>query len=191
MSRFCTNCGATLADDAVFCTECGASVSAGVPLTPAEPETAPGPEVSPVIPAAQYTPDQPEPIFTPQPEQIRPAEKAEAGKKAEPAAPEKRSKEISTAGYFWLMFLFYIPVIGLLAELVFAFLIKNKNLRNYARANLIWVIVGLVVALILYVTARILFAKSGTDINWDAIVEQFRPVLPQSFIDTVIPSVIF
>ena len=25
MSKFCTNCGATLSDDAVFCTSCGTS----------------------------------------------------------------------------------------------------------------------------------------------------------------------
>jgi len=47
MPRFCTSCGAEVAESAVFCPACGKSVPAGASATtPGSPATAPGPAVS-------------------------------------------------------------------------------------------------------------------------------------------------
>ncbi|MBR5981604.1 MAG: hypothetical protein IK035_06300, partial [Firmicutes bacterium] len=87
-------------------------------------------------------------------------------------APEMRSKEISTAGYFWLMLLFAIPVIGLIALLIFAFAVKNKNLRNLARAFLIWIIVALVLSVIAFILMKIF------GVNLSSVMESIQNVIP-------------
>jgi|GEM_PF-624542 len=77
---------------------------------------------------------------------------------------------MSTAGFFWLMFLYAIPVVGFIACLIMAFASKNASRRNYSRAVLIWVLVGLIVAVFLGIVGWI-FSKSlaanlsGTEIN--------------------------
>ncbi len=77
---------------------------------------------------------------------------------------------MSTAGFFWLMFLYAIPVVGFIACLIMAFASKNASRRNYSRAVLIWALVGLIVAVLLGIVGWI-FSKSlaanlsGTEIN--------------------------
>ena len=146
MSKLCTNCGAALDDDAVFCPECGTRTDA-----------APAPEEKPAAEAPAPAPA-PAPGPAPQP--------------APGPAPETRSKEISTAGYFWLMLLFAIPVIGLIALLIFAFAVKNKNLRNFARAILIWIIVALVLSVIAFILMKIF----GVDLS--SVIESIENVIP-------------
>ena len=145
MSKLCTNCGAALDDDAVFCPECGTRTDAAPTPEAAAPE------------AAAPAPD-PAPAPAPQP--------------APGPAPEMRSKEISTAGYFWLMLLFAIPVIGLIALLIFAFAVKNKNLRNLARAFLIWIIVALVLSVIAFILMKIF------GVNLSSVMESIQNVIP-------------
>ena len=47
------------------------------------------------------------------------------------------------------MILFAVPVIGFIACIIMAFAAKNKNIRNYARATLIWMIIAFVLLAIL------------------------------------------
>ena len=57
---------------------------------------------------------------------------------------------ISTAGYVGLGILFALPVIGMIACLIMAFAAKNLNCRNYARAGLIFVLVGIALTIITF-----------------------------------------
>ena len=50
---------------------------------------------------------------------------------------------VSVGLYFGMMFLFSIPIIGWLICLIVAFVPKRQSLKNYARATLIWLIIGL------------------------------------------------
>lgn len=89
----------------------------------------------------------------------RAAEKA--AKKAAPAAaaaPAAGAKPLSTAGYFFLMLLFAIPVLGWLIAIVVALAAKNSNLKSFARATLTWLLIGLIL-LILAAIAVLLFSQ--------------------------------
>ena len=174
MSKFCTNCGATLEDDAVFCPECGTRFDS----VPTAEEAAPAPEVRP----------EPQETVRPQPEAVRPEQVQYTAPPApapepEPApapdeVPVQRSKEISTAGYFWLMLLFAIPGIGFIAMLIFAFAVKNKNLRNFARAHVVWIIVALIVAILLWIVLKVALKVTGTEIDWEGLFENLKTAFP-------------
>ena len=58
----------------------------------------------------------------------------------------KRVKPLSTAAYFWLMFLFAVPLIGFIVCLIMAFAAKNENRKHFARSILIWILVGLIIS---------------------------------------------
>lgn len=181
MSKICANCGAALEDDAVFCPECGTRFG----TVPAANE-APAPEVRPEPQedaVSEPAGPGPEPV-RPQPDTVRPeqvwqtAPPAPAPLPVPAAEPEKRSKEISTAGYFWLMLLFAVPVVGFIAMLIFAGAVKNKNLRNFARAHVVWVIVALITAIALWIVARIALKAAGTAIDWQGIFDSIRNAFP-------------
>ena len=186
MSKFCTNCGATLEDDAVFCPECGARFGVAPDAageTPAEEfrpeaqETA-APEPMPAKPQPDPEPERPRPESV-RPEQVRQtAPPAPAPLPAASAAPEPRSKEISTAGYFWLILLFAIPVVGFIAILIFAFAVKNRNLRNFGRAHLVWIVVALIALVLLWIALQVILKVTGAEIDWQGIFDNFRNIFP-------------
>ncbi len=181
MSKFCTNCGAPLEDDAVFCPECGTrfDTSPAAEETPApeiRPEPQEGVKPEPAAPEPEAVKPQPETV---KPEQVRQtAPPAPAPAPVPAAEPEKRSKEISTAGYFWLMLLFAVPVVGFIAMLIFACAVKNKNLRNFARAHVVWVIVVLIIAIALWILARVALKAAGVVIDWQALFDNIRNAFP-------------
>lgn len=119
MAKFCTSCGSPLTEGVAFCTQCGAKAEAA-PVPAPQPQSRPAPAPSP---APQI---QPQPPVAP--------------------APEPVSKPVSTLGFFGMMLLFALPVVGWLACILMAFLPRNKNIRSFARATLIWLLIGLILA---------------------------------------------
>lgn len=119
MAKFCTECGAKLSEGATFCTECGAKVPADKkPGTEAPPQSAPQPA-------------------------YQPRQTCTAPVSAPPAA-----QPISTAYYFLMMLVFAIPVVGLIVCLVTAFAGEDASRKNFSRAALIWIVIGVVISII-------------------------------------------
>ena len=197
MERFCTNCGAPLEEDALFCSECGekilpageipdtnfvAAAAAAVPAAAAQPVVQPDPQPAPQpaadpfeLPQAEARPQtdyQNQYQSQPKPEPFVPQE-TEYGTITTAAA--SRSPEVKSSTYFWLMLLFAIPVVGLIAMLVMAFATKNKNIRHWCRAMLIWILIGLIVFGVLFLVAVIALKSTGATIDlgkiWDAILQ--------------------
>ena len=50
--------------------------------------------------------------------------------------------------FFWLLLLFSIPFFGFIASIVFSCAPRNKSLKNFSRAVLIWYIIGIVIAVV-------------------------------------------
>ena len=194
MAKFCTGCGKEIAYGVAFCTECGTKAPADTPQEVQRPQEtaaeqtaqAPGARTSappaPEAPGEQAAPAQT--TFTPPP-QTEPARRQQTYTQSayQSPAPAQESKVVSTGAFFGLIFLFAIPVIGWLACLIMAFAPKNKNIKHYARAMLIWLIIGLVFAVIGYFVFRWLGgalldyinqATDGAFGEWGDIFEQFK-----------------
>ena len=157
MSKFCTNCGATLDDDKKFCTECGASVNeapagaAPTPPPPPPPQAPPQPQAAPVYAQAATA-------TMPPPQSAYQQATAYGGD----MAPGKGSKyePITTKGFIGIMLLMCIPVVGQILMIIWALGGCRKiNKRNLARASLIMMVVALVTSLILGLVLKSLFGK--------------------------------
>ena len=212
MANYCTNCGKEIAEGVAFCTECGTPAPKDAPQqTPAAPETAnaqaeAAPANTPTCkncgtplkdgvafctecgtprngepvsePVKTAAPPPPPPTYTPPVQSNTPPVQTTA-------APEPASKVVSTGAFFGLQFLFAIPVIGWLACIIMAFAPKNKNIKHYARAMLIWLIIGLVVAVALFFLFKwiggvlmdyINQATDGAFGDWGEFFEQFKEI---------------
>ena len=136
----CPKCGAALLPGALFCTECGTKLTEEQKQTeerktaqPQEQKTAPKAQ----SPAYSYIP----PVI-----QGDPAENVPVG----------------VGTYFWLTVLFSIPVIGLLACLLVSFVPRRKSLKNFGRASLIRLLLGILLLGIMLLTFRLLLPKAKT-----------------------------
>ncbi len=137
MAKFCTGCGKELADGLMFCTDCGTKVPEGTSSQadavkeeiPAKAEVI----KEPVIVQAQPVQQQPKQI-------IQPTENHSA----------------STAHFFWMMLVYSLPLIGWLICIIMAFAPKNESKKHFARAILIWCIVGIVISIITLIIMSVL-----------------------------------
>ena len=58
-------------------------------------------------------------------------------------------KPISPWGYIGYEILYAIPVVGLVLAIIFSITSKNKNLKNFAKAQLIMIVIGIVLFFVL------------------------------------------
>ncbi|MBQ6795767.1 MAG: zinc ribbon domain-containing protein [Clostridia bacterium] len=122
MAKFCTGCGMELTDGLMFCTGCGTKVPEGVPTEEKvvkEPVT------------VQAQPEQ-------QQQYIPPMQ----------ALQQAENHSASTAHFFWMMLVYALPLIGWFICIIMAFAPKNESKKHFARAILIWGIVGIVISII-------------------------------------------
>ena len=120
----CPSCGAEISPDAAFCTECGTKIAAA-PTAPAPAKKEP--ERKPETPPAQKPPQTQGGYVPPQ-----------------QTAPSVPADVVGVGAYFWLTVLYHIPFLGWLVCLVMCFAPRNRNLKNFSRATLIRMIIGLI-----------------------------------------------
>ncbi len=185
MSRFCTNCGKEIADGIAFCTECGTPAPAEKPKLPDEktPENPPSAGGD----APMWKP--PEATPTQQPYQPQPQQTYQQPVYAPPAVMQDvkpkggRYGVVGTGAFFGLMLLFAIPVVGWIACIVMAFASKNENIKHFARAMLIWLLIAAVLCAAMYflfawlgnlLKDLINEATGGQFGDWKDLFEQFQ-----------------
>ena len=152
MSRFCTNCGATLEDDKKFCTECGTPVNAAEDAQEAAPFPPSVPQAQAAVPEQPRTPAMQQTIY---------------GGDA-PPPPGSKYEPITTGGFIGIMLLMCIPVVGQILMIVWACGgCRKVNKRSLARASLIMMVVMLVISFLIGLALKSLF---GTVV--DAIEEE-------------------
>ena len=122
---FCPKCGNNVPESTKFCPTCGALLAGEAQQAPAaEPQPQPQP---------QYQPQQP--VY-----QAAPAD-------SNPAA-------LKVSQFFWLDFLTSIPLVGFILTLVWGFGGDvNENKRNYCRAKLVWLLIGIALAILFAIIA--------------------------------------
>lgn len=138
MAKLCTNCGREIAEGVAFCTECGtkapAEAAATTEIKNEPPKTAP-------LKQTNTPPIQPQPAYQ------QPAPAVDA-------PPAGKYGVVGTGYFFGMMFLYAIPVIGWLVCLITTLAAKNENKKHFAKAMLIWLIIGLVLAVVGYFVFR-------------------------------------
>ena len=141
MAKFCTGCGMELTDGLMFCTGCGTKVPEGAPAeAPAVKEEIPAEEKvvkEPVMVQAQ--PEQQQQYIPPQQTAYTPPMQA---------LQQAENHSASTAHFFWMMLVYALPLIGWIICIIMAFAPKNESKKHFARAILIWGIVGIVISII-------------------------------------------
>lgn len=70
-----------------------------------------------------------------------------------------RNAILSTGAYVGGMILYNIPVVGWLICLVTVFAAKNQNRRNFARATLIFILIGIILSVALFFVFRFFSAS--------------------------------
>ena len=163
-------------ESAQFCTECGAKfeaevkeeVSAAVSAPVETPVAAPPPAVAP---PPVTTPPPVTPPVTPSP----PVQQVYQPPKQQSFTSQQTpqiSKTVGTGAYFGLVFLFAIPLIGFIVCIIMTFAAKNKNIKNFAKATLIWLIIGAVLSGVLF-GIGVLLTNTLLDFINDAVGNNF------------------
>ena len=126
----CTSCGAVLPDGTSFCTSCGAKV---ITQTPVQPAPAPAPVQQYAAPAPVQ-----QPVYQAPPVQ-----------QVVYAQPMPDTTPLSPWAYILYMLLFSVPILNIIMILIFSFgKSTNMNLKNFAKAYLIIMVVGLIFGVI-------------------------------------------
>ena len=136
---FCTACGSNIPDGINFCTECGKSMGVSASSSSSVEK----------ISQTQQTPSRPQPVPPPQ-TMTQPGPQGEA-----PPISGSRYAVMSVGAYIGYSLLFSLPVIGWIICLVMAFTSKNLNKRNFAKAILIFMVIGFVTSIILFFLFRL------------------------------------
>lgn len=137
MAKFCSNCGNEITGSETFCTECGTPVTSNETKT-LQTETDTKQESKAPQESAQ-------PTYTASPSTVY---------RSQPLPLSEKSGIIGTGYFFGMMFLYSIPVVGWLVCIITAFVPKNETKKNFAKAMLIWLIIGLVLSVIGYFIVR-------------------------------------
>lgn len=140
MAVICATCGHALPAGQAFCAECGAPAPAPAaagfaPPPPTQERFAPQPPA-----AGSYVPPPPAQEMYAPPRQSAPA----------PSLAAPPAGKVSTGYYFGMMLLYALPVIGFIVCIITACAGKNRSKKNFARAVLIWMIIGLVLSAALF-----------------------------------------
>ena len=136
MAKFCTGCGKELADGLMFCTGCGTKV----------PEDAPPAGNTFQTEAVKEAPATAEVKQEPVTVQAEPQQQTQ--QMPIQTAQQAENHSASTAHFFWMMLVYALPLIGWIICIVMAFAPKNESKKHFARAILIWGIVGIVISII-------------------------------------------
>lgn len=119
----------------MFCPKCGSNVPDSVKFCPTCGE----------VLSAQ-------PQEEPQPEQQSTAQPQQPVYQAAPADNTPAALKVSQ--FFWLDFLTSIPLVGFILTLVWGFGGDvNENKRNYCRAKLVWLLIGIALAILFAIIA--------------------------------------
>ncbi len=122
MAKFCTYCGSPLDPESAVCKECGVEVAVAEKVTPV-PQ--PAPTVSAPVTEMKDT--------------------------NEENVPTGKYAVASTSSFFWFSLLYSLPFIGFICSIIFSFVSKNLNHKNYARSILVWYLVGIIAVLLVIV----------------------------------------
>jgi hypothetical protein len=159
MQQNCAKCGEVIGEGKKFCPACGAKAeSEPKPQPQLQPQPQitltlneqPEPEPPKTQPAAPPPPaPAPAPVRTPPPAYNTPNPVNIAPADADPIPPKgSKYAPVGKLIYMLLMIAMSLPFLGFIFALIFSFAGKSVSRKNFARAVLIFMIIGIVLAII-------------------------------------------
>lgn len=82
------------------------------------------------------------------------------GNSSHPGSVPVKDNTVGLGAYFGLIFVFGIPVIGWLICLIMAFVVENPNIKNFARARVLWLVITIIFSIISACGFVLLFGDS-------------------------------
>lgn len=164
---FCPNCGKNVPDDSKFCDGCGFSFANAEPTSAPEPAAEPAPAAEPVY-AQQYAqaPQTPPSGYgqAAQPGYMPPVQQTVyAAPPVYPGSMVNLDAPLGVGSYMMMSLVQCIPLVGFIMLLVWAFSRNaNTNKKNYARAALIWWLIGLGLVVLSVVVMLLLGVSLGS-----------------------------
>ena len=145
---FCNECGANIQDEKKFCTECGKPMAGAPPSTQTFPSAQEPAQTQTVHTATTVAAPPAAPVQT---APVAPVQSAPVPTGEQPPPAGSPFAVMNAKGFVGSAILMNIPVIGWLICIIWACGgCKNRNKRNFARANLIFLAVIAVLALVVY-----------------------------------------
>lgn len=139
---YCSNCGTQISKGIKFCISCGTPIAVAAQvaeqqLPPPSPQT------------VQHQPIQQTPVYA-----------------APPAATVYQEEPISTGGYVGILLLLLIPLVNLICVIIWACGGSRKcNKTNLARALLVWMLIGTVLAVLIFLVGSLIFGDQIKVLN--------------------------
>lgn len=183
MAKFCNQCGKELTDEMIFCTNCGTKVYVEPEVQKVEevqeekveaqqeevkveeqptPQPAPIPQPAPAPQPAPIPQPAPQPVYVREPIPTPPPVYVQQTVQSPQPQQDKATKIVGTATFFWFKLLFAIPVVGFILSIIFSFAPKRKSLKNYARATLIWYLIGIIAVAITILVFVLVVGQSAS-----------------------------
>jgi len=91
----------------------------------------------------------------------------------------KDYKPVSTGKYFWIGFLCYLPVIGIIFTILFSIIPRNKNIKHFARAILAAFVIILILVLIGLIALQLTAGDEAYEFLWP--LEKFIEDMASAF----------
>lgn len=98
---------------------------------------------------------------------------AEGKLKAQQEEQIRSEHLVNISTFFWLHYLFNIPIIGFIAAIVFSFVGGNISRKNYARSRFIWHLIWIFVMLLIALAVILVFKFFGGAIK-DILTDLFK-----------------
>lgn len=127
--------------------------------------------------------------FSAQPAEQQPPVQEPQPQTPEPAAGDvfsvQAEKPVHTGIFFGLEALFALPLIGLISSVIFSFVPENKNLKNYARAKMIWCLISLLLTVLMIVGCVIAVQKATEYIESKFAISEEQAEQIESLFDAI------
>lgn len=172
VSKFCTNCGAEIADDTLFCTNCGQKVSETTEVEQKDTTT----EIKNTN--TNFGQPQPNPIMTQNVPTAPNPPQAPQGNVANGNPGIGYPKPVSTGAFVGLEILYVIPFIGLIACIIIAASAKNDNIANHAKSKLILYLIGIVIGIVVIILCVYAYKSLGIGNMQEYFENQLNGVYP-------------
>lgn len=101
------------------------------------------------------------------------------------AIPTQGEPPVHTGIFFGLEVLFSIPLIGLISSIIFSFAPKNKNLKNYARAKMIWCLISLLITVVTIISCVIATQRLTEYLRSQFALDEEEKARIESLFDTI------